>query len=341
MCKSDIRKIKVAVIDTGVDVNDDEIKDNIIFDRNLQIDDFETKYKNIDDFNGHGTFCAKTILYTCKDVLIYPIKIFNEYGKTNSSNLVKVLEKILNTDIDIINISASSINCPFENELEIICKKLYNQNKIMISSHHNEKSNKSSVPTKFNTVIGVKEIDEIHKDTEYIYNSKHEIQVYENGKDRLLKFKDTVTHFGKNSRAAAVFSGLVSKMIIENGYKTNDIEKIINKNSVNKKEISYSPRLQNVDFDSKRNEIAQRLVKLINDKFAVRKIDLNFLKEYSLLNNFSAIGRHNAYEFLVKINEEFDINIDYRYIFIYELDYLRDIVEIIYEKLLSESNNKI
>lgn len=333
-----MKKIKIAVIDTGVDIHDDEIKDNIIFDRNLQVDDFETKYKNIEDLNSHGTFCAKTILYTCKDVLIYPIKIFDEYGKTNSSNLVRVLEKILNTDIDIINISASSINCPVEKELEIICKKLYNQGKIIISSNHNKKINKNSIPTKFNTVIGVKGISEIYKDTEYIYNSKDEIQIYANSKDRLLKFKDTVTHFGKNSRAAAVFSGLIAKMIIENGYKTNNIEEIINKNSLNIKEISYSPRLQNVDFDSDRNEIAQNLVTLINDKFAVRKIDLDFLKQYSLLNNFSDIGIHNVYEFLIKINEGFDIDIDYRDIFIYELDYLRDIVEIIYEKLLNKSN---
>ncbi|CEK39959.1 S8 family serine peptidase [Paraclostridium sordellii] len=333
-----MKKIKIAVIDTGVDIHDDEIKDNIIFDRNLQVDDFETKYKNIEDLNSHGTFCAKTILYTCKDVLIYPIKIFDEYGKTSSSYLIRVLEKILNTDIDIINISASSINCPVEKELEIICEKLYNQGKIIISSHHNKKINENSTPTKFNTVIGVKGINEIYKDTEYIYNPNDEIQIYGNSKDRLLKFKDTVTHFGKNSRAAAVFSGLIAKMIIENGYKTNNIEEVINKNSLNIKEISYSPRLQNVDFDSNRNEVAQKLVTLINDEFAVRKIDLDFLKEYSLLNNFSDIGIHNVYEFLIKINEEFDIDIDYRDIFIYELDYLRDIVEIIYEKLLNKSN---
>ncbi|EPZ61843.1 S8 family serine peptidase [Paraclostridium sordellii] len=287
-----MKKIKIAVIDTGVDIHDDEIKDNIIFDRNLQVDDFETKYKNIEDLNSHGTFCAKTILYTCKDVLIYPIKIFDEYGKTSSSYLIRVLEKILNTDIDIINISASSINCPVEKELEIICEKLYNQGKIIISSHHNKKINENSTPTKFNTVIGVKGINEIYKDTEYIYNPNDEIQIYGNSKDRLLKFKDTVTHFGKNSRAAAVFSGLIAKMIIENGYKTNNIEEVINKNSLNIKEISYSPRLQNVDFDSNRNEVAQKLVTLINDEFAVRKIDLDFLKEYSLLNNFSDIGIH-------------------------------------------------
>lgn len=333
-----MKKIKIAVIDTGIDIHDDEIKDNIIFDRNLQVDDFETKFKNIEDLNSHGTFCAKTILYICKDALIYPIKIFDEYGKTSSSYLVSVLEKILNTDIDIINISASSINCPFEKELEIICEKLYSQGKIIISSHHNKKINENSIPTKFNTVIGVKGINEIYKDTEYIYNPNDEIQVNANSKDRLLKFKDTVTYFGKNSRAAAVFSGLVSKMVIANGYKTNNIEKIINKNSLNIKEISHNSRLQNIDFDISRNEIAQKLVILINDKFAVRKINLDFLKEYSLFNNFSYIGLHNTYEFLIKVNEEFDINIDYRDVFIYEIDYLHDIVEIIYEQLLNKSN---
>lgn len=328
-----MRKIKVAIIDTGIDIYDEEIKDIVIFDRNLQVDDFEIKYKNIEDLNGHGTFCAKTIFYICKDVLIYPIKIFDEFGKTSSLNLLKSLEKILDTDIDIINISASSIDCPIEKELEKTCRKLYEQGKIIISSNHNTKNNINGIPTKFDSVLGVEGINEIYKDSEYIYNPNNEIQIYGNSKDRILKFKNNITHFGKNSRAAAVFSGLISKMIITNGYEINTIESTIKNNSLNFKELSNSPKIKKITFDSERTEIANRLVRLINNEFSIKKIDLNFLKKYSLLNNFSNIGRHNIYEFLVKVNKEFDINIDFHEIFIYELDYLYCIVEIIYEKL--------
>lgn len=326
------KKIKIAVIDTGVDMYDKEISNNLKFDRKLQVEHFEEKYKNIDDVNGHGTLCSKTILSICKDTLIYPVKIFDDCGKTSSWNLVEALERILHTDINIINISASTTNCPCEKELEEICKKIYEEGKIIICSHHNDKNSNSSIPTKFKTVLGVKGIDEIFEDTDYFYNPQNEVQIYGNSKDKFLKFKDDVTHFGKNSRAAAVFSGIVANLIKENGYGTDKIENQIIKNSMNKKGENYK-QSKNMYYDEEKTQIAIRLVTLINNEFAVRKIDLNFLKEYSLLNNFTWIGRHNAYEFLLKINEEFKINIDYRNIFIYDLDYLSNIVNIIQKNL--------
>lgn len=322
-------KIKIAVIDTGVDISDDEIKSNIRFDKKLQIEDFEKKYITIDDVNSHGTFCTKTILSICNDALIYPIKIFDDYGKTSSWNLVEALQKILHTDINIINISASTTNCPCEKELEEICKKLYKEGKIIICSHHNDGNSNSSIPTKFKTVLGVKGINEVFEDMDYIYNPYNEVQIYGNSKDKFLNFKDNITHFGRNSRAAAVFSGIVANLIKENGYKTDKIENLITKNSIDSKYLYNPKKTKDIYYDEEKIQIAKRLVSLINDKFGVRKIDLDFLKEYSLLNTFTNIGKHNAYEFLLKINEEFKINIDYRKVFIYDLDYLNNIVQII------------
>lgn len=330
-----IKKIKIAVIDTGVDMHDKEMINNLKFDRKLQVENFEEKYKNIDDSISHGTLCAKTILSICNDALIYPVKIFDKHGKTNSWNLVDVLQKILNTDIDIINISASTTNCPYEKELNEVCKKLYEEGKIIVCSHHNGKNNKSSIPTKFDTVIGVKGIDEVFKDKDYFYNKKNEVQVYGNSKERFLKFKGNIIEFSRNSRAAAVFSGILANMIKENGYRTYKLEELIMQNSINNKSSYKYEKPQDIYYDEEKTKIAKRLVLLINKEFAVREIDLNFLKEYSLLNTFTGIGNHNAYEFLLKINEEFNINIDYRDIFIYDLDYLNNIIEIIQKNLIS------
>lgn len=328
-----MKKIKIAVIDTGVDINDDEIKHNIRFSKNLQIDDFVEKYKTIEDVNSHGTFCAKTILSIHRDALIYPIKIFDNYGRTSSWNLLEALEKIIYTDIDIINISASTINCPCEKELEEVCQKLYEKGKIIICSHHNDKNSNSSIPTKFKTVLGVKGINEVFEDMDYIYNPHDEVQIYGNSKDKFLNFKGNITHFGKNSRAAAVFSGIVANLIKENGYKTDKIENLIIKNSINDKTLHNFKKMRDIYYGEEKTQIAKRLVKLINDKFAVKKINLKFLKEYSLMNTFTGIGKYNVYEFLVNINEEFKININYRNIFIYDLDYLNNIVKIIQENL--------
>ncbi|MGL5642077.1 MAG: S8 family serine peptidase, partial [Paraclostridium sp.] len=250
-----------------------------------------------------------------------------------SWNLVEALEKILYTDINIINISASTTNCPCEKELEEICKKLYKEGKVIVCSHHNDKNYKFSIPTKFKTVLGVNGSNEVFEDMDYIYNPHNEVQIYGNSKDKFLNFKGDITHFGRNSRAAAVFSGIVANLIKENGYKTDKIENLIMKNSIDSKCLYNVKKKKSIHYDEEKTQIAKRLVTLINDKFGVKKIDLDFLKQYSLLNTFTDIGRHNAYEFLLKINEEFGVNIDYRKVFIYDLDYLNNIVQIIQENL--------
>lgn len=48
---------------------------------------------------------------------------------------------------------------------------------------------KLSIPTKFKEVIGVKGIDEIYNDIDYMYNPNNEIQMYSNSKDRLIKWE--------------------------------------------------------------------------------------------------------------------------------------------------------
>ncbi len=87
-----MRRIKIAVLDTGLDMNDEEIKGFCKFDENLQIQKLN---KCIDDFNGHGTFVCKTIIDLCENIEIYPIKIFNELGRTSSLNVILALQKIL------------------------------------------------------------------------------------------------------------------------------------------------------------------------------------------------------------------------------------------------------
>ena len=106
-----MKNIKIAVIDTGIDINDNDIK-NIKFNKSIQLNQI-SEYKDLDDIHGHGTYCVKTILTMCDDtsnIEIYPVKLFDNRGSTSNENLVKSLGNILNSDIDIINISASTMN---------------------------------------------------------------------------------------------------------------------------------------------------------------------------------------------------------------------------------------
>ncbi|MEG2984849.1 MAG: S8 family serine peptidase, partial [Peptostreptococcaceae bacterium] len=104
---------------------------------------------DIYDLQGHGTLCAKTIIEICQNVEIYPIKIFDEDGRTNSLNLVKALKNLINADIDLINISASTLSSIYKEELKHICDKLHKNGKIIICSHHNKAKGIESYPTSF------------------------------------------------------------------------------------------------------------------------------------------------------------------------------------------------
>ncbi len=117
------------------------------------------------------------------------------------------------SDIQIINISAASINSMYEKELEKVCNILNSQGRFIICSKHNKYEDKESIPTIFESVIGVVGNENIYKNNQYIYEPENKIQMYANSKDNFIKFKDKVTHFGKNSKACAVATGIVANIL--------------------------------------------------------------------------------------------------------------------------------
>lgn len=327
-----MKNIKIAVIDTGIDINDNDVKKNIRFDKNIQLKHI-SKYEDLDDIHGHGTYCAKTILTICDDISnieIYPVKIFDNRGTASNENLVKALKNILDSDIDIVNISASTMNDKYKRELEDICYKLKKNGKIITSSHHKRAIENDSFPTAFVSVIGVDGSYEFYRDSDYIYRKNNKIQMIANKNECFIEFNNEVTHFGKSSRACAVTTGIICNIFNYYGKLSFDeLEDILEKKSI--KTIS-KPKVvghRNYKTTPYRLELAQKILYIIKSKFAVEKIDLDFLDKYSLFNNFTNIEKHNAFDFLTEINKAFDLNIDYRNIFLYELEDLNRLVDLI------------
>ncbi len=327
-----MRRIKIAVLDTGLDMNDEEIKGFCKFDENLQIQKLN---KCIDDFNGHGTFVCKTIIDLCENIEIYPIKIFNELGRTSSLNVILALQKILYSQIDVVNISASTFDYRYENELRDICDKLKSSNKIVVCSKNNSREANNSIPTIFDSVIGVKGHKQIYINNQYIYRKDDKIQMLANHKESFIKFKGKVTHFGKNSKACAVATGIIANILTDNpGICFNKLEEILIDHSLAENRLceynlsgikSYKETL-----DSKViSNIKTGILKVINDNFSVDEINLDTVYKYGTMNSMTNIGKYNAYEFLERINDYFHININYKYIFIYNLDSMERLLSLI------------
>ena len=78
-------KIKVALVDTGIDINHEYLKNNIIGGISI----CENKYGEIElsddynDENGHGTRCASLIKKEFPDVQLFIIKAFDKAGRSN------------------------------------------------------------------------------------------------------------------------------------------------------------------------------------------------------------------------------------------------------------------
>ena len=91
---------KVAVVDSGVDTQNQEIMEHVIqgfsFQKSAE-EDGVIEEKNFDDVFGHGTNCIDCILQFAEQAQFYPIKIVNELGKTTSSLLLAALEKVQGT----------------------------------------------------------------------------------------------------------------------------------------------------------------------------------------------------------------------------------------------------
>ena len=170
-----------------------------------------------------------------------------------------------------------------------------------------------------------------------MYNPNNEIQMYSNSKDRLIKFKNNITHFGKNSRAAAIATGLVAD-IMKNDINMNfkELEQTLIKNSISDKNYMKNGKIEKLLYNQDELEIISKLINIININFANISVDFKLLKKYNLFNNLTNIGKHNAYYFLEKINENFSIDIDYGEVFLYELNSLDNIVGRIYSKLQTD-----
>ena len=97
----DLPEIYVAVLDTGIDTDNEFLKDRIAYDLGISYYDSElylsssSSYKFEDD-NSHGTHVAGTIVdLTMNNIKIIPIKVLNGAGSGSMANVISGMEYVL------------------------------------------------------------------------------------------------------------------------------------------------------------------------------------------------------------------------------------------------------
>lgn len=323
-----MKNINIAVVDSGIDTSDPEIQGKFVYDKDIQIKEID----NIEDMLGHGTLCAKTILERCPDATIYPVKIFSDEGSIGVSNLINGLEILKGKDIDIVNISAAMISENRLSDLKKVCEDLKKEGKILIASKYRKSGSMKSYPASFDSVIGVKGYKRICSDNDYTYDFTRENQMYANGRDRLYMFKGNVTAFGKHSRATALASGIIADLMCRmNISKQSEIEKMLRENSnigTTYKEKRYMYKKEYI-YDY----VTAKIIDILNTNFANGKVSMSFIEKNSLINNITGLYGDNVYDFIQMINDEFCIDIDWKSIYMYEVENIYILSHIIHKKI--------
>lgn len=220
-------KIKIALLDSGIDITSSYFKKYLY--RGTNINFTSTKYcvnNNFNDDNGHGSLCASVILKECNKVELYIIKIINKFGITSLGVLEYALERLLYEDIHVISISLSIVKGPFSRRLKTLCNLLCKRGIVIVCSVANGRNR--SYPANFKKVFSVRG---------FILEDEHAIWERKNGEEFVID-SNPYLHltrggeyvlFGKsNSYACAKMSGLVAKTMLEiKDYNNEEVKKAL------------------------------------------------------------------------------------------------------------------
>jgi subtilisin family serine protease len=154
--------VKIAVIDTGCDLNHPDIKDNL-----LQGYNFVEDNEDPTDRNGHGTHVTGTIaacnngmgmVGVAPDAKIMPVKALGDDGSGNLNDIVRAISWSIDNGADIISMSLGSEG-PNE-KLEKVIQYAASKNIILFCAAGNSgESVDIMYPAKYDHTIAIGAID--------------------------------------------------------------------------------------------------------------------------------------------------------------------------------------
>ena len=258
----------------------------------------------------------------CDDKVKFIIaKVLNENMEGYEKDILFALDYLKDFDVDIIHMSLAMKRCNYLERLKELVDYYKKRKTIIISSQYN-KSEEICYPAHLKGVIGVKGIDCINERSFYYFENRS-LNIESSNLPILVRsLKNKIEMFGGNSKAAAVFTGLVCNYL-EN-YDNLTIEEILERFSDEKKynsdHVSYQKRYS--------KEKLNRYIKIIKEIV----ITLLCKKELDEYTNLYEIGLNNTNidTLLRKIGKQYEIS-NYEEVFgYYDLMNIYNISECIY-----------
>lgn len=294
-------EITIAVIDTGINLNDIDLKDNLISGYDFVNNDYFP-----DDDDGHGTYIAQIVGAKGNNVYgkagvtwnskLMPLKVLDANGYGTAYDIANAIEYAVNNGANIINLSLGGNE--YSQTIKDAVQYAYNNGVLIIAAAGNYSSYDTykpvMYPAAFDEVIAVGSIDE--------YESRALFSGYGQGLDIMAPGVNIIgvdkQGNSVNLRGTSFSTPLVSGTAaliwsLDSKYTNNDIRKIL-ENSTNDlgikgydTEFGYGSLNAYKALSNSIGDFNQdRIVDIFDIVKIAKNIDsLDFDKEYDLNND--------------------------------------------------------
>lgn len=328
-------KIKVAILDTGIDRNHEYLKNSIIGGVSFESDNnYITISEHYDDDNGHGTACASIVKNEYNDVGLLVIKVMDKNGRTNIQVLEEALKNLIDTDVSIINLSLSIVKSEKVKDLYDICSELKKRKKIIVASLAN--GYEESYPAVFDNVLGVRGfILENKNDIWFCSNKKIQCIVDDNLYIR-CDIHNSYKLFGKcNSQAAASLSGKIAKSLSKEpdlDFETLccKLEKMAVKTNWTDSDLIASKRYPSCkeNLYNNNNRLFIEVSKVVQKYLKLKEYDCK-LSQFRLFNKKDGFMYEDCFGLLKELEKCFQLKFNYMEISRYDFISLNTLTELV------------
>lgn len=230
--------VKIAVLDTGIDYNHEDLRDNYKGGFNFA---FNNSDPFDDSYNSHGTHVAGIIAAEKNGIGVvgiapnsnlYAIKVLDGAGFGLASWVIAGIEWAVDNKMDIATMSlGSSPYDPDLQSLKIACDNAYNAGVLLVASAGNTNGGNVTYPAGFDSVIAVTATDQNNQKA-YFSPVDPKIELSAPGVNINSTIKSTYAQLSGTSQATSHVTGTAALLISSHSLKDLNDDGMVNNKDV-------------------------------------------------------------------------------------------------------------
>ena len=229
--KSTGEGVKVGILDSGIDVNHEALKENIEGGEAIvECSPHPHCDETWDDDHGHGTHVAGTAgsvnkkIGVATEVELYSIKVLDRHARGSVSDVVEGIDEAVEMEMDIINMSLGSSDDSYGDTLQRAVEDAHGEGVIQVAAAGNNDLDEDSVvyPAAFEEVIAVSATDEDDEMAEFS-SIGPEVEFAAPGADIYSAWEGGEYYEGNGtSMASPHVAGVAALVLAMEGYETEE-----------------------------------------------------------------------------------------------------------------------